>query len=309
VSWRNALKAEPGPAPVLSVVLVNFNDAAHLPECLSSIEENARGIDLEVIVVDNASTDGSPALVAKRFPRVELIRNRKNEGFGRANNVAARQSHGEFLLIMNTDVILHSGALELLVEEMRTHSDTGIVAPALLTPTDSFQASFGGRTSFFAEFAKKGFLNRLRTQALRKDRSRREVRWVSGAFLLVRRTAFVEAGGFDEEFFLYFEDIDLCERVYDKGWKVIFLPAAVSMHHGGAATSALPLRSRVEYRKSQLRFYRKHGSTASLLLLKAYLRLSLAGLSLSSAFGRDPEGAALLSEFREALRKGKGGGL
>ncbi|HEX2694455.1 MAG TPA: glycosyltransferase family 2 protein [Acidobacteriota bacterium] len=302
------MKAETGPALALSIILVNFNDAAHLLECLSSIEANSGGVDCEVIVVDNASTDGSAALVAERFPRVRFIRNDKNEGFGRANNRAVRESRGEFLLFINTDVVLHPGALELLMEEMRTHSDTGVVGPALLAPAGSFQASFGGRTSFFAEFAKKGLLNRNRTRSLRKDRSRREVRWVSGAFFLARRQAFLEAGGFDERFFLYFEDIDLCERILGKEWRVIFLPDAASLHHGGASTSARPLRSRVEYRKSQIRFYRKHGSAASLFLLKAYLRLSLAGLSLSGAFGRDPDGAAIRSEFREALRGAKGVG-
>ncbi len=301
------MKAEPAPAPTLSIILVNFNDAAHLPECLSSIEANAGGGGVEVIVVDNASTDGSPALVAERFPRVTLIRNERNEGFGRANNIAVRQSRGELALFMNTDVVLYPGVLELLLGEMRAHPDTGIVGPALLTPAGPFQASFGGRTSFFAELAKKGFLNGLRTRALRKDRSRREVRWVSGAFLLVRRGAFLEAGGFDERFFLYFEDIDLCERILGKGWKVVFLPAAVSLHYGGATTSVRRLRSRVEYRKSQLRFYRKHGSTVSLFLLKAYLRLSLAGLSVSGALGRDPEGAALRSDLGDAIRLAKGG--
>jgi GT2 family glycosyltransferase len=300
------LKAETGLAPVLSIILVNFNDAAHLRECVSSIEVHAGGIDLEVIVVDNASTDGSAALVTERFPRVRLIRNEKNEGFGRANNRAVRESRGEFLLFMNTDIVIHPGALALLLAEMRTRPDTGVAGPALLTPAGSFQASFGGRTGFFSELAKKGFLNRLRTRSIRKNPTRREVRWVSGAFLLARRQACLEAGGFDEGFFLYFEDIDLCERILDKGWKVIFLPDAVSLHHGGASTSARPLRSRVEYRKSQIRFYRKHSSTVSLLLLKVYLRLSLAGLSLSGAFGRDPEGAVLRSEFREALRGAKG---
>ncbi len=271
------MKAEPAPPPALSIVLVNFNDASHLPECLSSIETNAAGIDLEVIVVDNASADGSPALVAERFPRVKLIRNEKNEGFGRANNMGVRESRGEFVLFLNTDVVLHPGALELLMGEMRSCPDTGAAGPALLTPPGPFQASFGGRTNFFAELAKKGLLNRLRTRALRRDRRRREVRWVSGAFLLVRRAAFLAAGGFDEGFFLYFEDIDLCERILGKGWKVIFQPAAVSTHHGGATTSARPLLSRVEYRKSQLRLYRKQGSAISLFLLKAYLRFSRAG--------------------------------
>ena len=271
------MKADPGPAPVLSIILVNFNDAAHLPESLASVGMHAAGFGFEVIVVDNASTDGSPALVAEGFPGVRLVRNEKNEGFGRANNMAVRESRGEFLLFLNTDAVVHPGVLDLLMNEMRRHRDTGVVGPALLTPAGSFQASFGGRTGFFAELAKKALLNRLRTRALRNDRSRREVRWVSGAFLLVRRAAFLEAGGFDEGFFIYFEDIDLCERILAKGWKVIFLPAAVSTHHGGAATSARPLRSRVEYRKSQLRFYRKHGSAASLFLLKAYLRFSRAG--------------------------------
>lgn len=271
------MKAEPGPAPVLSVILVNFNDAAHLPECLSALGTHAAGIEAEVIVMDNASTDGSPGLLEERSPRVRLIRNEKNEGFGRANNMAVRESRGEYLLFLNTDAVLHPGTLELLMEEMRDHPETGAAGPALVTPAGSFQASFGGRTGFFAELAKKALLNRLRTRALRKYRSRREVRWVSGAFLLVRRAAFLEAGGFDEGFFIYFEDIDLCERLLARGWKVIFLPAALSTHHGGATTSARPLRSRVEYRKSQLLFYRKHGSAASLCLLKAYLRLSRAG--------------------------------
>ena len=271
------MKADPGPVPLLSIILVNFNDAAHLPESLASVGMHAAGFGFEVIVVDNASTDGSPALVAGGFPGVRLVRNEKNDGFGRANNLAVRESRGEFLLFLNTDAVVHPGVLDLLMNEMRGHPDTGVVGPALLTPAGSFQASFGGRTGFCAELAKKVFLNRLRTRALRSDRSRREVRWVSGAFLLVRRAAFLEAGGFDEGFFIYFEDIDLCERILAKGWKVIFLPAAVSMHYGGAVTSARPHRSRVEYRKSQLRLYRKHGSAASLFLLKAYLRFSRAG--------------------------------
>lgn len=301
------MKAETGPLPVLSIILVNFNDASHLPECLFSIDANAGDVNREIIVVDNASTDGSASLVAKRFPQVRLIRNANNEGFGRANNRAVRKSRGEFLLFMNTDVVLHPGALELLMEEMRAHPETGIVGPALFTPSGRFQASFGGRTGFFSELAKKGLLNRLRTRSLRRDRTRREVRWVSGAFLLARRQAFLDISGFDEGFFLYFEDIDLCERTLGKGSKVVFLPGAVSLHHGGAVTSVRPLRSRVEYRKSQIRFYRKHGSAASRFLLKAYLKLSLAGLSSSGAFGRDPDGAVLRSEFREALRGGKGG--
>ena len=297
------MKAENGTAPVVSIILVSYNDVVHLPRALSSIDTNGGQVPREVIVVDNASTDRSAAYVAEAYPDVKLLRNSENEGFGRANNRAARESRGELLLFMNTDVVLYADALELLVEEMRAHPETGAAGPALRTPSDGYQASYGGRTGFFTELSKKGLLNRLRTRALRRHRRRREVGWVSGAFLIVRRQAFLDVGGFDEGYFLYFEDIDLCERLRKAGRRVVFLPAATSLHRGGATTSARPLRSRVEYRKSQLRFYRKHATGLSLFLLKLYIRLTLAGLSLSGAFLRETDGPALRRELAEALRE------
>lgn len=282
------MRAETGNSPLLSILLVNYNDGAHLPECLSSIETNVRAIDHEVIVVDNASTDGSPELIAGRFPRVRIIRNSRNEGFGRANNRAVREGRGKFILFLNTDVVLHPGALDLLLAEMAADPLTGIAGPALLNPEDSFQVSFGNRVGFFTEAFKKAFLNRVIQHGLRKSRGRREVGWVSGAFLLARKKALLDAGPFDERFFLYFEDIDLCRRAVEKGWKVIFLPRAVSFHWGGATTGGRRLRSRLEYRKSQLLFYRKHNSRASLALLRLYLKLDFAALSLSGAFRKEP---------------------
>jgi GT2 family glycosyltransferase len=293
------LKAEAVNSPLLSILLVNYNDGAHLPECLSSIETHARTIDHEVIVVDNASTDGSPELIAERFPRIRLIRNSRNEGFGRANNRAVRESRGTFILFLNTDVVLHPGALDLILTEMAADPLTGIVGPALLNPGGSFQVSFGGRVGFFMEAFKKIFLNRAIRRSLRKGGGRREVGWVSGAFLLARMKTLLEAGLFDENFFLYFEDIDLCRRAVEKGWKVIFLPIAVSFHWGGTTTAGRLLRSRLEYRKSQLLFYRKHNSRVSLALLRLYLRLDFAALSLSGAFRKEP--GDLRREFLDIL--------
>ena len=293
------MSAEAVKSPLLSILLVNYNDGAHLPECLSSIETNVRAIDHEVIVVDNASTDGSPELIAERFPRIRLIRNSRNEGFGRANNRAVREGRGTFILLLNTDVVLHPGALDLLLKEMEADPLTGIVGPALFNPKDSFQVSFGNRVGFFTEAFKKTFLNRAIRRSLRKGGGRREVGWVSGAFLLARKKALLDAGLFDENFFLYFEDIDLCRRVIGKGWKVIFLPRAVSFHAGGATTAGRRLRSRLEYRKSQLLFYRKHNSRVSQALLRLYLRLNFAALSLSGAFRK--ESGDLRREFMELL--------
>ena len=293
------MSAEALKFPLLSILLVNYNDGVHLPECLSSIETNVRAIDHEVIVVDNASTDGSPEIVAERFPRIRLIRNSRNEGFGRANNRAVRECRGTFILFLNTDVVLHPGALDLLLKEMEADPLTGIVGPALINPGDSFQVSFGGRVGFFTEAFKITFLNRAIRRSLRKGGGRREVGWVSGAFLLARKRTLLDAGPFDERFFLYFEDIDLCRRVVEKGWKVIFLPRAVSFHVGGATTAGRRLRSRLEYRKSQLLFYRKHNSRASLALLRLYLKLNFLTLSLSGAFRKEP--GDLRREFMDLL--------
>ena len=293
------MKAEAVNSPLLSILLVNYNDGAHLPECLSSIETHARALDHEVIVVDNASTDGSPELIAQRFPRVRLIRNSRNQGFGRANNRAVRESRGAFVLFLNTDVVLHPGVLDLLLTEMAADPLTGIVGPALLNPGDSFQVSFGGRVGFFTEAFKKILHNRVIRRSVRRGGGRREVGWVSGAFLLARKKTLLEAGLFDENFFLYFEDIDLCRRTIEKGWKVIFLPMAVSFHWGGATTAGRRLRSRLEYRKSQLLFYRKHNSRVSLALLRLYLRLDFAALSLSGAFRKEP--GDLRREFLDIL--------
>ncbi|MHB8095866.1 MAG: glycosyltransferase family 2 protein [Candidatus Aminicenantales bacterium] len=296
---------EPTGPPLVSLCLVNYNDAAHLPECLKSVGAAASGISFEVIVVDNSSSDGSCAMVEKDFPGTKLIRNAENEGFGRANNRAARESRGEFLLFLNTDVILRPGTLEPLLEEMRVHPSTGIAAPALVGAGDRPQVSFGGRVTFFTEMLRKTFLNRMIARRLRKDRRRREVRWVSGAFLLARRSVFLESGGFDERFFLYFEDIDLCLRTLAGGWKVVFLPRAESFHCGGVTTAGRPLRSRLEYRKSQVYFYQKHNSPLSSTLLRFYLRLNVAGLILSGAFRKDADGPSLRREFRGLVKGGK----
>ena len=293
------MSAEALKFPLLSILLVNYNDGAHLPECLSSIETNVRAIDHEVIVVDNASTDGSPEIIAERFPRIRLIRNSRNEGFGRANNKAVREGRGTLIHFLNTDVVLHPGALDLLLKEMEANPLTGIVGPALINPGDSFQVSFGGRVGFFTEAFKKTFLNRAIRRSLRKGGGRREVGWVSGAFLLARKRTLLDAGPFDERFFLYFEDIDLCRRAVEKGWKVIFLPRAVSFHWGGATTAGRRLRSRLEYRKSQLLFYRKHNSRASQALLRLYLKLNFSALSLCGAFRKEP--GDLRREFMDLL--------
>jgi len=266
------LNAEAG-TPRVSFIILNFNDRTHLGPCLDAVARHAEAIPHETIVVDNASTDDSVAVVTATRTGFTLLRNASNVGFARAMNRGAAASRGEVLAFLNTDVFLRSGTLETLLAEFERNPSIGAVGPALRTPGGGYQVSFGGRRTFGRELLQKLFLNARQARALRRRRRRREVRWVSGAFLLVRRSAFEAAHGFDEEFFLYFEDIDLCYRLREAYWDVVYLPTAEAEHEGGATTAAQPWRSRYAYRKSQLYFYRKHNSPLSSALLRLFLRL------------------------------------
>ncbi len=287
----------------LAVVIVNRNGRAFLPGCLESLREASRGRDWPVIVVDNASDDGSPELVAKSCPEVRLLRSGGNLGFARANNLAWRQMLAPFVLFLNPDTKIIDGAIDILLKEMRGREDSGICGPLLIREDGSFQVSFGRRVSFFRELAQKSFLNPYSRRRLGKFRKVKEVGWVSGACCLARREALEKVGGFDEDFFLYFEDIDLCARMRKRGWKTLFVPLAKVFHQGGAATRQFA-PSRFEYRRSQLLFYAKHNSAASRRLLRAYLRLNFFVLGLRRRLkGERREGAP---RYKELLTNTRG---
>jgi GT2 family glycosyltransferase len=254
----------------LSVIIVNHNGRGCLPACLSSLERERAGGHWEILVVDNASRDGSADIVEKRFPRVRLVRSAKNVGFAAANNLGLKKTRGEYVLFLNPDTRVFPGAPDFLLRAMKADPGIGAAGPALLAAEGAYQVSFGGRVGFFRELARKCFLNGLRRRRLRSARKPREVVWASGACLLARREVLENIGGFDEGFFLYFEDIDLCYRLREAGYKIVFLPEARVFHAGGISASAASRRSRLEYRRSQVRFYEKHNSRLSLLMLKAY---------------------------------------
>lgn len=285
--------------PELAVIIVNRNGQDALVRCLESLRESARGKDWEVVIADNASDDGSPDVASRNFPEFRLIRTGGNLGFARANNMAWKQTRAPFVLFLNPDAAVHPGSLELLLEGMKRNPEAGAAGPLLVREGDKPQVSFGGHVNFFRELLQKSFLNPYYKQRLKSLRRPREVTWASGASLLVRRKALEQAAGFDERFFLYFEDIDLCLRLAGLGWKVLFLPQARVFHEGGAATRQFAL-SRLEYRRSQLLFYRKHNSRTSLRLLRSYLRLSffLHGLRNIAKKKRSPD----LKSFRDLLK-------
>ena len=258
----------------LSIILVNYNDRTHVGACLSGILVEKGGVDLEVIVVDNASSDGSPELIRERFSEVLFIASEENLGFSCANNKGFQQSSGEFILFLNTDTRIDPGTLESLLSWMRANPDCGGIGPLLFDERKEFQVSFGGSRGFFPEMRDKLFLNSLWKRRIRKMQNPSDTDWISAACLLVRRSAFKSVDGFDERFFLYFEDIDLCLRIRQAGWRLTVLPDVQVFHAGGASTSALSLRSRYFYRQSQLYYYEKHNSRISRLLLRVFLRVN-----------------------------------
>ena len=288
----------------ISAILVNYNDRRHLGPCLASLWAEL-GEGGEIIVVDNASTDGSRAYLASEHPAVRMIANSDNRGFGAANNQGLAAATGSLALFLNTDTVVRPGAIRRLAETMAANADAAAVGPALVHSDGSFQVSFGKNVSFAGQLAQKLVLNPYYRRVLLRRIGARAVGWLSAACLLVRMDAARRIGGFDERFFVYFEDIDLCRRLAAAGGRLIFEPRAVVVHEGGATTAGRARYSRFEYRRSQLYFYSRHASGASRFLLRLYLRAAVAGMAARGVF-RGEGGRALRDRYRRLFRKENG---
>jgi N-acetylglucosaminyl-diphospho-decaprenol L-rhamnosyltransferase len=235
------------PGPRVTIAIVSWNTRDLLRRCLESLRpEVERGV-AEVCVVDNASTDGSPDLVREEFDWVRLIASEENLGFGKAINLAARQSSSEWIATANADIALHPGALDMLLEAGARDPGAGAIAPRLVLPTGETQHSvFAFPTILFSFFLASGAFRVSRTIGDRRafpgywntERSRR-VPWAIAAFLLVRRTAWDEVGGFDERQWMYAEDLDLGWRLHQHGWATRYEPRAKVEHESAASTSQL----------------------------------------------------------------------
>lgn len=284
--------------PELSIVIINFNGREFLKACLSSIRENLLSPEVETIVVDNSSSDGSLELVKENFPGVKLIRNCQNRGYAQANNQGIKEARGEFILLLNPDTVILPQAMDILRGEMKIDPTIGAIGPALLSGDNRFQVSFGRKISFFHEVLQKSLLNQYFRRKLKKMRKKREVGWLSGACILTRKKVLEEVGLFDEDFFLFFEDIDLCRRIKENGWKLIFIPQAKIFHAGGGSTAKIGKLSLFHYRQSQLTYYTKHGSNLSIFLLRVYLRINFALLFVSNYFKSDEEKRFVRSLFK-----------
>jgi len=258
----------------IAVAIVNYNTRDDLRTCLASVQHEG---PIEVVVVDNASSDGSVAMVRDEYPWVICHANQTNLGYGAAANQAIGSCTAEYVLLLNSDTLLRPGVLEALSTYLDHHPRAGIVGPRLVNPDGTLQASCYPFPSPLDKLLDKSTLSRLirfvpvlRNQYLRTwlHASDRVVPWVKAAALAIRRDAFELAGGFDTSYFMYFEEVDLCYRLFRAGWQTHFSPLATVVHVGGASTRQKRIAMMLQFLASEVQFYKRHYSPVSLLQFK-----------------------------------------
>ncbi|MFH0793281.1 MAG: glycosyltransferase family 2 protein [bacterium] len=252
----------------LSIVVINLNGKSLLDACLASIKSSVHRISYEVLVVDNGSRDGSPAMVKAKHPWVRLLVNRVNVGFTRANNQGLSRAKGRYALILNNDTVIRPQAFDRAVEFMDRETNVGAMGLKLLNPDGSIQYSCRRFPSFkTALFNRYSLLTRLfpnnvwSREYLMSDFGHKELRdvdWVSGACLMVRREVMEKIGLLDERFFIYNEDVDWCMRIHQAGWRVVFFPDSEVVHFIGQDTNKIPFQSIYTRHRSMYLFYKKH---------------------------------------------------
>lgn len=256
----------------VSVIIVNWNTRELLVECLRSLVRERSPYQMEIIVVDNGSEDFSQEAVRTEFPQVKLIENGANLGFARANNVGIRQSNGRYVCIVNSDVKVLDGCIDTLCGYMDQNPSVGIVGPKILWPDMTLQDSCRKFPSLWNNFCTAAGLNRLFRQSKIFSGEHMlyfshnlvyEADFLAGCFLMIRKQALNQVGIFDEGFFIYSEEIDLCKRFWKNGWKVKFFPGASAVHNVGASSSRAPLRFYLELQRSKLRYWKKHHNRLS----------------------------------------------
>ncbi len=271
--------------PDLSIIIVTYNSLADIVKCLESLEKFCIGVNLEIIVFDNASSDNTPDLVAGNFPKVRLLRHGENVGFARANNLTAAQARGRYLLILNPDTWVDDDLAAALVKFLDAHPEAAALAPRVLTPEGNVQfSSVCALPTLALLFYEQIGLSQLFPRSRRFGRYRmtywdhneiRPVEHATGACLAIRREVFDELAGFDENFFMYIEDVDLSYRLRQHGKKIFYLPSAHVFHAGGQSGSQTAIRNYLALYRSFYYYFRKHYSRFMVIAVKLILSLGL----------------------------------
>ncbi len=284
---------------MISLIIVNWNTCELLAGCLASVTGDQLSVNgdqssttdnrlpstdhrspiTEVIVVDNASTDGSAAMIRERFPQVQLVENRENVGFARANNQAICHSRGGYVALLNSDTVVHEGALAALVAFMDAYPQAGACGPRLLNGDGTLQPSVHPMLTPGREFWRLAFLDRLWPRATYNQErwdtvTPRPVEVIKGACLLLRRSALDQVGLLDDQYFMYTEEVDLCYRLAQAGWGLWLVPQAVVTHFGEGSSKQVREAMYLQLYRSKVQFYYKFGGRPRVALYKALLALA-----------------------------------
>lgn len=277
----------------ISIVIVSWNAKKYLTGCLESLRAQDIKEEMEIIVVDNASSDGSPEAVRELFPQVKVVETDANLGFAKANNIGIKESKGKYVALINSDVMILDGCLNGLQDFMDSNTDVGLCAPRLLNGDMTIQFSCRNFPTIWRLFCDSLKLNQFlpwwrlfegeEMKMFAYDRQT-EVDAVSGAFMFVRKEAFAIVGLLDERFFIYSEDVDWCKRFRDAGWKIVFFPKVEAIHYGGGSSAVDSTRFSVEKERAVFLYWKKHHSRISQLVLPwvftlhHFVRIVAAGL-------------------------------
>lgn len=270
----------------ISIVITNWNDEKHLQICLESLADCSKTRSVEVIVVDNASTDGSAELVASRFPDVRLIRSRVNLGYPTGVNTGIRASVGDYVFVLNSDIRLLDDCVDRLVDYLDAHTDIGMIGPKILNGDLTHQSSCRYFPTLWNNFCDTSRLTSACKSArwlsgehmlhFQGDR-RVDVDVLVGCFWVLPRRAMEQFGLMDEGFFIYAEDVDWCKRCWAAGWRVVFYPEAQAIHYRGVSTVKKdPVRFAITQQQSVIRYWQKYHGVFGGLAIRGLLFMGTA---------------------------------
>ena len=272
------------PSLSLSIVVVTYNPGPILLDCLNSLPQGVGSLPYEVIIVDNASQDGTPEHIAQEFPQIQLIVNKDNRGFATANNQGLALSTGHYMVLLNPDVIAHPNSLAAMVAFLDDNPGVGIVGPRILDGE--------GRVTITARLPPQpmrilgqflgvhhlfpGLVYGHYYRACRRAEEPFDAGWVSGACLMLRRAVYTQIGGLDESLFLYGEEEDFCDRAHNANWRVHYLPAASVTHFESSTVSRYVQIKILSHHISRLYYFRKRGRECAVMALKIGFAVELA---------------------------------
>lgn len=242
--------------PKLAIIIVSWNTQDLTRKCITSILRAEHNFELEVLVVDNASSDGTQAMVAAEFPQVKLIANTENMGFGRGCNEGLKNTQAENIFFLNPDAEVEPKALQYMVDYLDSHPKVGALGCALRYPDGTTQRAYYNFYSFFGSLLDNQLIKKRLKAAT--EETTRSVDWVIGAVFMVRRSVLDQVGTFDEDFFLYGEEMELQFRIRKAGWEIVYIPEVGAIHHAGKSAGQARLNSTIHNYRGRYLFIRKH---------------------------------------------------